>query len=53
MAKIEDINSLLLDKLPDVLNPKQKDNKVINLLQALKKEGIIEPVGKSWRMSKR
>ncbi|MFN4056427.1 MAG: RNA-binding domain-containing protein [Alishewanella aestuarii] len=51
-AKRVDINSLLLDKLPDVLNPKQKDNKVKNLLQALKQEGIIEPVGKSWRMSK-
>lgn len=51
-AKRVDINRLLLDKLPDVLDATQKDNKVKNLLQALKQEGVIEPDGKSWRMSK-
>jgi len=51
-AKRVDINGLLLDKLPDVLDANQKENKVKNLLQALKKEGFIEPDGKSWRMSK-
>ena len=51
-AKRLDIDRLLLDKLPDVLDQKQKDNKVRNLLQALKHEGLIEPEGKSWRMSK-
>lgn len=51
-AKRLDINKLLLDKLPDVLNASQKDNKVKNLLQALKNEGMIEAKGKSWRMSK-
>ena len=51
-AKRLDINKLLLDKLPDVLNINQKDNKVKNLLQALKNEGVIETEGKSWRMSK-
>jgi len=51
-AKRVDINRLLLDKLPDVLDATQKDNKVKNLLQALKQERLIEPEGKSWRMSK-
>ncbi|MFY0664460.1 MAG: putative DNA binding domain-containing protein [Natronospirillum sp.] len=51
-AKRIDINGLLLDKLPNVLDAAQKDNKIKNLLQALKKEGLIEPDGKSWRMSK-
>lgn len=51
-AKRLDIDRLLLDKLPDVLDQKQKGNKVRNLLQALKHEGLIEPEGKSWRMSK-
>ena len=51
-AKRVDINGLLLDKLSDVLDANQKQNKVKNLLQALKKEGLIEPDGKSWRMSK-
>ncbi|WP_431686541.1 hypothetical protein [Hahella sp. NBU794] len=50
-AKRIDINRLLLDKLPDVLDATQKDNKVKKLLQALKQEGLIEPEGKSWRMS--
>lgn len=51
-AKRLDINKLLLDKLPDVLRPKQKNNKVKNLLQALRTEGLIEAKGKEWRMSK-
>jgi ATP-dependent DNA helicase RecG len=52
VAKRLDINRLLLDKLPDVLGEKQKDNKIRNLLQAMKQEGLIEPDGKSWRMFK-
>ncbi len=51
-ARRVDINRLLLDKLPEVLDEKQKDNKIRNLLQALKQEGLIEPRGKSWQMSK-
>ncbi len=51
-ARRVDIDSLLLDKLPDVLDEKQKANKIKNLLQALKNKGLIEPDGKSWRMSK-
>lgn len=51
-AKRLDIDGLILDKLPDVLSDKQKINKIKNLLQALKKDGLIEPEGKSWRMSK-
>ena len=52
-AKRVDINVLLLDKLPDVLDATQKYNKIKNLLQALKHEGFIEPEGKSWRMSRK
>lgn len=51
-AKRLDINNLLLDKLPDVLDESQKTHKVKNLLQALKKEGLIELEGKFWKMSK-
>ena len=39
-------------KLPEVLDEKKKNNKVKNLLQALKNEGVIRPQGKSWQMSK-
>lgn len=51
-AKRADIDALLLDKLPDVLDEKQKSNKIKNLLQATKHAGLIEPDGKSWRISK-
>lgn len=51
-AKRSDIDTLLLDKLPDVLDKTQKNHKVKNLLQALKHEGLIKPEGKSWRISK-
>ena len=48
-----DFEKLLLDKLPDVLDIEQKKNKIKNVLQKLKNEGLIRPEGKSWRMSKK
>lgn len=51
-GKRADFEKILLDKLPDVLDITQKKNKVKNNLQSLKKQGIIEPFGKTWRMSK-
>lgn len=51
-ARRADIDKLLLDKLPEVLDQQQKANKIKNLLQALKNQGVIEPQGKLWKMSK-
>lgn len=51
-ARRSDIDRLLLDKLPDVLDEQQKANKVRNLLQNLKNQGDIVVEGKIWRMSK-
>lgn len=51
-GKKEDFEKILLDKLPDVLDIQQKQNKIKNNLQALKKQGIIHPFGKVWKMSK-
>lgn len=51
-AKRADIDKLLVDKLPEVLDIQQKANKIKNLLQSLKKQGVIEPKGKLWQMSK-
>lgn len=51
-AKRANIDRLLVDKLPDVLNSQQKAHKIKNLLQAMKKQGLIEPKGKLWQMSK-
>jgi len=41
----EEINTLLLDKLPEALSPGQKDSMVHNLLTALRTEGIIRNAG--------
>lgn len=47
-----DFESILLEKLPDVLDQNQKQNKIKNNLQTLRKQGKIEPNGKIWKMSK-
>ena len=52
-GKKSDFENVLLDKLPDVLDTEQKKNKIKNNLQSLRKQGIIQPVGKKWIMSKR
>jgi ATP-dependent DNA helicase RecG len=41
----EDINKLLLDKLPEVLTHAQKLNRVHNLLRQLADSGHIQNVG--------
>lgn len=49
-----DLDELLLRKLPDVLSEAQKANKVKNLIQSMKKEGLIYPEGPRsgtvWRL---
>ena len=45
-AKRKEIDRLLLGKLPDILTPQQKENKIRNLLQEMsKKDGSIKSVG--------
>lgn len=41
-AKKKDIRELLWDKLPNVLSDAQKENKIRNMLTALRKQGIID-----------
>ena len=40
-----DIDKLLWDKLPDILDEKQKKNKINNLLSQLKKDMRIKNIG--------
>ncbi|MFI3297113.1 MAG: ATP-binding protein [bacterium] len=48
MSRVE-VDKLLIDKFPEVLNEKQKYNKVRNLLTTLRKEGRIKSnEGKLW-----
>ena len=44
-ATRQDLDSLLLDKVSDVLNEEQKRNKVKNLLGAMSREGVIRNDG--------
>lgn len=40
-AKKKEIRTLLWDKLPEILSDKQKEDKIRNLLSALKRKGVI------------
>lgn len=51
-GKKEDFEAVLLDKLPDVLDYTQKSNKIKNNLQSLRKQGLIYPDNRSWKLSK-
>ena len=57
-AKREDIDKLLLDKLSDALDDKQKRNYIINLMQAMRRDRLIQPIegkrgkGTKWELCK-
>lgn len=51
-ATKDDIRQLLIDKLPDVLNENQKENKIRNLLYSMRVNGIIERDGNNNKTSK-
>jgi ATP-dependent DNA helicase RecG len=44
----QDIDALLIDKLPEVLNEEQKKNKVHNLLNELARRGRLENRGSAY-----
>lgn len=50
-TKKKDIRTLLWDKLPDVLDDKQKERKIENLLASLKKQGKIVTSSKNQQKS--
>lgn len=43
---------VLLPKLPEVLNKDQKKTKIKNILQSMRKEGVIVLDGRLWKLSK-
>jgi len=55
-ASRADIDSLLMDKISDALDADQKKNFITNLLQEMRQEGAIKPVGTTrwvkWIISK-
>lgn len=56
-ANRAEINKLLMDKLSDVLDDKQKYNKISNLLTRLRRQGVIVNTGSDtapcWRLTER
>jgi ATP-dependent DNA helicase RecG len=52
-GNLGDFKKILLDKLPDVLTPKQKENKIKKNLQALRKDGrLTSDKRRFWLLSK-
>ncbi|MFM1908334.1 MAG: hypothetical protein RLZZ591_2011 [Pseudomonadota bacterium] len=51
-----ELDELLITKLPSLLKPEQKANKVGNLLQSMRRSGLMQPVGPRtsavWFLSK-
>lgn len=51
-----ELRKLLMDKISDALSEQQKENRIKNLLQTMKKEGVIEAdgfgPGANWKLSK-
>lgn len=50
-AKKRDFETILLDKLPDALNDRQKKNKVTNNLQALRRDWKIKVTQRNWSLN--
>ena len=50
-AKKKDIRTLLWDKLPEIMEDKQKEDKVRNLLSSMRKKGIITTSSKNQQKS--
>ncbi len=46
------ISGFLEGKLPSILSSEQKENKIRNLLQSMKRKGLIAVSGKSWVLPK-
>ncbi|WP_174493916.1 RNA-binding domain-containing protein [Acinetobacter sp. Marseille-Q1623] len=52
-AKRSELEKLLLDKLPQVLDESQKINRIRNLMQKMRRNGLIKTEGKTWKIAKK
>lgn len=52
-AKKANLEEILLEKLGDSMTDIQKKNKIKNILQSLRRDGVIEPHGKEWILCKK
>lgn len=52
-AKKADLEEILLEKFGNSMTDIQKKNKIKNILQKLRRDGVIEPHGKEWILCKK
>lgn len=52
-AKRSELEKLLLDKLPQVLDESKKINRIRNLMQKMRLNGLIKTEGKTWKIAKK
>ena len=50
LGRLADFDKMLTNKLPQVLNDKQRTNKVRNLLQKMRRDGLVVSEGWSWSL---
>lgn len=51
-AKRADFEKLLIDKLPQILDEDQRRHRVRNLLQKMRRDGLVEAKGLTWYLKK-
>ena len=49
-GRLADFDKMLANKLPQVLDDKQRKNKVRNLLQKMRRDGLVVSEGWSWHL---
>ena len=47
-GRLNDFDKMLANKLPQVLDEKQRKTRVRNLLQKMRREGSVVSEGRSW-----
>lgn len=50
-ATLSDFEKMLSKALPQVLDDKKRKNRVRNLLQKLRKQNLVQSVGRTWQLA--
>lgn len=50
-GKLTDFEKMLVNKLPQVLDQDQRKNRVRNLLQKMRREGVVTSKGRAWYLT--
>jgi ATP-dependent DNA helicase RecG len=50
-GRLADFDKMFTDKLPQVLDDKQRKNKVRNLLQKMRRDGFVTSKNQTWYLA--